>query len=63
MECDKTPGNDGLSKEFYQVLWDDVEITLLKSINDTFIKEELSTSQKQSIIKLIEKKRQRQKIY
>ena len=56
MENNKTPGNDGLSKEFYEVFWNDVKISLLASINDAFIKEELSTSQKQALIKLIEKK-------
>ena len=25
MENDKTPGKDGLSKEFYEVFWDDVK--------------------------------------
>ena len=56
MENDKTPGNDGLSKEFYEVFWDDVKFPLLASINDAFIKEQLSTSQKHVVIKLIEKK-------
>ena len=56
MENNKTPGNDGLSKEFYEVFWNDVKIPLLASINDAFIKEELSTSQKQAVIKLIENK-------
>ena len=46
----KTPRNDGLSKEFYEVFWDEA------SINDAFIKEGLSTFQKQGVIKLIEKK-------
>ena len=40
----------------YEVFQDDVKIPLLASINDAFIKEELSTSQKQAIMKLIEKK-------
>ena len=55
MENDKTPGNDGLSKEFYDVFWDDVKISLLASINDAFIKGELSISQKQAVTKLTEK--------
>ena len=48
MENDKIPGTDdyqNLSKEFYEVFWDDIKILLLASINDAFIKEELSTSQ------------------
>ena len=63
MENTKTPGNDRLSKEFYEVFQNDVKIPLLASISDTFINEELSTSQKQAVIKLIEKKDDRQKIY
>ena len=55
MEINKIPG---LSKEFYEVFWNGVKIPLLASINDAFITEELSTSQKQAVIKLIEKKRQ-----
>ena len=38
MEKDKTLGNDGLPKKFYEVFWDNVEIPLLASINDAFIK-------------------------
>ena len=56
MKNDKTPGNNELSKEFHEFFWDDVKIPLLASINDAFIKEELSKSQKQAVIKLIEKK-------
>ena len=55
MENAKTPGNDGLWKEFYEIFWDNVKIQLLASINDAFIKkEELSTFQKQVVIKIME---------
>ena len=57
MENKKIPGNDGLSKDFYEVFWNGVKIPLLASINDAFIKEELSTSQKQAVIKFIEEKK------
>ena len=56
VENDKTAGNDELSNEFFEVFWDDIKFPLLASINDAFIKEELSTSQKQAVIKLIDKK-------
>ena len=56
MENDKTCGNDGLSKEFDKVFWDDVITPLLASISDAFIKKELSTSQKQAVTKLIGKR-------
>ena len=51
----RATGNDGLSREFYEVFQNNVKILLLASINDAFIKEELSTSQKQAVVKLIEK--------
>ena len=63
MEKDKTPGDDGLSKEFFEQFRDDVKVPSLASVNDAFIKEELSTFQKQAVIKLIKKERQWQKIY
>ena len=45
MENDKTPGNDGKPKDFYEVFWDDIKNLLLASINDAFIIKELSASQ------------------
>ena len=56
MENDKSPGNDGITKEFYIKFWDVVKEPLCASIQQSFIAGELSTSQKQAIIKLIEKK-------
>ena len=58
MEKDKTPGDDGLSKEFFEQFRDDVKVPSRASVNDAFIKEELSTFQKQAVIKLIKKERQ-----
>ena len=59
----KSPGNDGLTKEFYDTFWTEIRGPLLDSINHAQVTKQLSISQKQAIIKLIEKKRQRQKIY
>ena len=58
----KTPNNmllenDIITKEFYEVFWYDLKIPLLLSINKAFKVGELSTSQKQAVIKLIEKKK------
>ena len=53
---DKSPGNDGITKELYIKFWNAVEEPLCASIQQPFIAGELSTSQKQAIIKLIEKK-------
>ena len=56
MKNDKSPENDGITKEFYEFFWDDIKNSLSDSIKKSFISGELSTSQKQAVIKLIEKK-------
>ena len=56
MENDKSPGNDGLTKEFYVTFWDDIKATFISSLKQAKERKELSISQMQAIIKLIEKK-------
>ena len=56
MKNDKSPSNDGLTKEFYETFWEEIKTPLSNSIRKSFLTEELSTSQKQAVIKLIEKK-------
>ena len=56
MPADKTPGNDGITKEFYLAFFDMLGPKLLMGYNHTFSQGELSTSQKQAVITLIEKK-------
>ena len=52
----KTPGNDGLTIEFYLAFWPFFGRLLVDSLNYAFEFGELSNSQKQAIITLIEKK-------
>ena len=52
----KTPGNDGLTIEFYVAFWSLIERPLVDCINYSYEFGELSNSQKQAIINLIEKK-------
>ena len=52
----KTPGNDGLSIEFYLAFWPLVGKLLLNSLNYAFEFGELSNSQKQAVTTLTEKK-------
>ena len=56
MDNDESPGIDDITKEFYIKFWNVVKEPLCASIQQSFIAGELSTSQKQAIIKLIEKK-------
>ena len=56
MKNDKSPGNDGLTCEFYKHFWDKVKVPLFESICHAKINGELSASQRQAIIRLIEKK-------
>ena len=53
----KSPGNDGLTAEFYKVFWPTLGHLLVDSLNCSFENGELANSQKQGIIiELIEKK-------
>ena len=56
MQKNKSPGNDGLTKEFFVAFWEDIKGVFLSSCRTGKLKKELSTSQRQAIIKLIEKK-------
>ena len=56
MENDKSPGNDGLSKEFYEYFWNEIKNPFLASIHKAFLNRELRSSQKQVLIKILEKK-------
>ena len=56
MKSGKTPGNDGLTKEFYVCYFGEVAPLLVNALNYSFRVGELSTSQKQTVITVIEKK-------
>ena len=56
MPNNKSPGNDGITKEFYEAFWNDLKTPPVLSVDKAFKVGELSTSTKQAVTKLIEKK-------
>ena len=44
MPKNKSPGNDGLTKEFYEKFWDDLKIPFIGSHRKSFLKEESTLS-------------------
>ena len=56
MKINKTPGSDGLTKEFYEFFWPDISEMLIESYNYSFHIGHLSCEQRRGIIRLIPKK-------
>ena len=56
MKNGKSPGNDGLTNEFYVCFFNEIFNYLLNALKESFNIGQLSTSQRQAIITLIEKK-------
>ena len=53
---DKSPGNNDLTKEFYETFWGKLKEIFVNSVREAIEIVHLSTSQRQAIAKLIEKK-------
>ena len=51
----KSPGNNGLTTEFYQAFWQHVKDIFFNSLQESKRLKYLCTSQRQAIIKLLEK--------
>ena len=51
----KTPGSDGLTKVFYETVWNELKEPFMSSLN----RNKLFASQRQAVTKLIEKKQQK----
>ena len=52
----KSPGNDGLTKEFHEHFRDDLKLYFINSLKQSKIDGNLSISLRQAVLKLIEKK-------
>lgn len=49
LKNNKAPGSDGLTSEFYKCFWEDVKDLVVDSINEGFLREELSCTQKRKL--------------
>ena len=60
----KSPGKDGLTKEFYETFWEEIKILSYDSITKSYQNRELGTSQKKAAIKnkVLEKKDKNKKL-
>ena len=56
-ENNKSPGDDGLTAEFYKAFWNIVGNLMVDSLKYSYDHGESSNSQKRAVITLIEKKR------
>ena len=52
----KSPGNDGITKEFYCKFWKEISPSLIDSYQYSYENESLSASQRQAVITLLEKR-------
>ena len=60
-EMGKSPGNDGLTKEFYMCFFNNINDTLVAALNKSFEVGQLSSSQHQAVIVLIQNKKDKDK--
>ena len=57
MPYGKSPGHDGLTKEFYEQFWDDLKFCFINSSKQSKIEGNLSISQRQAVIQTNSEKR------
>ena len=56
MRNDASPGLDGLTGAFYKVFWSKINEMVVKSVNDGYIKGQLSCTQREGVMTLLPKK-------
>ena len=63
MKSNKSPGSDGLPKEFYVTFWDNIKHMVIDSLNESFQKGTMTPSQRKGIITLMFKGFQKCSLY
>eukprot|EP00745_Piridium_sociabile_P004275 TRINITY_DN12531_c0_g1_i2.p1 TRINITY_DN12531_c0_g1~~TRINITY_DN12531_c0_g1_i2.p1 ORF type:complete len:233 (-),score=32.72 TRINITY_DN12531_c0_g1_i2:446-1144(-) len=61
MQNNKSPGSDGFTAEFYKFFWSDLGSFLVRCINESFDKGQMSITQRQGIITCIPKEGKKKK--
>ena len=51
----KSPGNDGLTEKLYETFWEELKQPFVNSLHQAKVSKKLVTSQRQAVIKLLEK--------
>ena len=57
LQNNKSPGNDGFTEEFYKAFWPIVGGLVVDSFNESYKKDKLTNSQRQSCNNVISKER------
>ena len=60
MHMNKSLGPDGLTTEFYNMFWDELETDLLDLYNNNFLLGEMTLSQRESLLRLLYRKNERE---
>ena len=60
MHSNKSPGPDGLTTEFYRIFWNELVDDIVGLFNNNFLMEAMSPSQRESLLRLLHKKNERE---
>ena len=62
MQNNKTPGQDGIPKEFYTRYWDILKENITELYNENYVNNSMTESQKLAVLRLLYKKEERKRL-